>query len=536
MRKSLIAVLIAGLWPLCALAQTSPLILDRDRTDRRPPPATQEQAAPAVPTAAAALPPVVLKDIRIDGASLDPALLRNALQPFLGRRADTALIKEIAQTVNDLYAAASSLAFFAVSAPPQSLDGGVLHLTVAEGYIARVDVHGDIPPDIGLLQAYAAKLASERPLRKVTWQRNAMLIRDIPGLAARMTLERGASEGAMVLSLDLSRKTAQFALDVTSRGARKPGRTQWTAAASFFQLFQQGDRLQAAFAAPASLGGFQFYALSLLEPIGGSGLTGQLNLGYLRTRPEGPAPSGDARTLQAVLSYPLIRGFTDNLALSLGADALDSQNALFGRIVADERVRALRFSVSYAHGWARGDFALAGTVSLGLDGLGARVANPALAQSDFTKLNLQGALRYALSSGWTLRLRAVAQFTPARLPASEFIALGGSEFGRYFAAASITGDRGMAGSLELAYALRATGWERLQDAELYGFTDSGSTSLSKRPLLPFRDFSLTTAGLGLRLPFGENLALFLEAAKPLNTPVPGFSRGMQFGFGLSARY
>ncbi len=534
MRKSLIALLIAGLWPLCALAQTSPLILDRDRTDRRPPTAPQAQAAPAVPTAAAALPPVVLKDIRIDGASLDPALLKGALQPFLGRRADTALIQEIAQTVNDLYAAASPIAFFAVSAPPQSLDGGVLHLSVAEGYIARVDVHGDIPPDIGLLQAYAAKLASERPLRKATWQRNAMLIRDIPGLTAQMTLEHGEGEGAMVLSLDLSRRAVQFALDITSRGARKLGRTQWTAAASFFQLFQQGDRLQAAFAAPTSLGGFQFYTLSLLEPIGGSGLTGQLNLGYLHTRPEGPVPSGDARTLQAVLSYPVIRSFTDNLALSLGADALDSQNALFGRIVTDERVRALRLSLSYVRGWRHGDLALAGTISLGLDGFGARAA--ARAESDFTKLNLQGALRYALSSDWTLRLRGVAQFTPDRLPASEFIALGGGEFGRYFSAASITGDRGMAGSLELAYGLGTTGWDRLQGAELYGFADSGSSTLSKRPPLRFHDFSLTTAGLGLRLPFGENLALFLEAAKPVNVPLPGFSRGVQFGFGLSARY
>ncbi len=528
----------ACLWPMASWAQTSPLIIDRNRSDRTAPAVPKRSHRIPVPTEkpGASFAPFELKAVQVEGASVSPVLLEAATRPYIGKQIDAAAAAQLAQSVATAYDDNADIALYTVVLPEQDFSGGVLKLRVVEGYIAHVDIHGDVKGDTALVQAYATKLTTERPLTKSTFQRYISLIRDVAGLEPDIQLNKGDAPGAVMMSLGLDQKDSQFVFSIGTGGARELGRIQLGASETFYHLFQEGDATTFAVSFPTDFKRYQYFSFSETQPLNDDGLIGQVNAGYLRTRPKGAAPHGDAQTLQFLLSYPLLRSYDENLYVSLSADALNSKNALLGEIFANERTRALRTGLSYTHSWKEDSLAAGATLSFGIDGLGARVSDPAFASSDFQKVNLQAAFSHAFDNQFSAKIRAIAQYTGARLPTSEFFALGGTDFGRGFAAASIAGDRGIAGSVEAAYRPEKFPIDYLQGSEVYAFYDVGRTTFSNRPLLVQRSFDLASVGAGLRLTIGKKWGLFVEAQKPVQRPTPFFDDGLQFGFGINARY
>jgi hemolysin activation/secretion protein len=95
--------------------------------------------------------------------------------------------------------------------------------------------------------------------------------------------------------------------------------------------------------------------------------------------------------------------------------------------------------------------------------------------------------------------------------------LGGLAFGRGYGAALISGDNGVAGSLELRFdqKLNYTYWTGFQ---LYSFVDSGLVWWSG--LRPTEGTALTSAGGGVRLFLGGDLQADLGVAVPLGYREP----------------
>jgi hemolysin activation/secretion protein len=285
---------------------------------------------------------------------------------------------------------------------------------------------------------------------------------------------------------------------------------------------------------------FQYYTFGQTEPVGDDGAIAQLNFGYLRTRPRNGLPTGDAKTGQLIVSYPLIRSFGENLILSGSFDALDSENALLGQTFANEKVRAVRVSSAWSLQTETRTMNAALTVSLGIKGFGARVASPITSQNAFTKFNLQAAFAQQISGSWIVRLSGVGQYSSARLPVSEFIALGGGNCVRGFPAASIYGDTGAAGSVELAYRFNGFGSiaEFSHKMEMYVFADEGAATLNLRPGLIKRGYSLSSAGIGTRLWLGLKTSLYIEAEKRIHVPVgiSDLDHTWQLDFGLQGGF
>ena len=530
---------MACVLPLSAVAQVSPLIIDQNRTDRRPPTVPNKSNRPLhqpkAQNSVREIKPFTVTEVRISGSTIDPGALGAVARGFVGETADGKTINAITDAIAGVYEQ-SDVALYTVVAPEQDFAGGIVNVTVIEGYIQHADIHGDIGGHLDLVKAYAAKLTQERPLRKSTLQRYVSLIRDIAGLTPDIQLLSGNQPGAVELSIGLSQKDYQVGIAINTRGAQELGRIQFGTDLTLYDLFQEGDATKIGFAAPTELKYFQYYTFSETQPVGEDGLMGQINLGYLRTRPKDGLPSGHAENGQLLFSYPLIRGFEENLYVSASFDALDSRNALLGQTLANEKVRALRAAAAYSQQEEKHALSLAGTLSLGIDGLGAHVTSPALSQSDFKKINLQGAFAQQFGDHWIARLSMAAQYTESRLPVSEFFALGGGDYGRGFPAASIYGDRGLAGSAELAYRLSDVA-DFLTSTELYTFADDGAATLTQRSGLIKRGFSLSSAGFGVRFGIGAKTTLYVEAEKPLHVPqVPGLDRGWQLGFGFRGNY
>lgn len=512
------AIALAASPGLAAAQTASSPIVPQSRADQAIPTA-RDVAPPANPNPTAqpgvpAIKPFQLTGVVVEGSTLPVAKLRAAWAPFVGQSIDGAGLAKVSDAVVAAYKA-SDIALYTVLIPNQDFQGGVLRVRALEGYIDAVAVEGGRGEDGGKqLNRYLAKLKAERPLTKRTLQRYVSLIRDLPGMKAEVSFANGGSDRAVRMVLRLHLAPVQAGAAINNRGAAFLGRTQAMVELYLNGLLDGGDQTHFTLARPTDGRSFQYYSASHLEPLGGAGATVQLNLGYLKTRPKGVPLRGEATSVGLQLSHPLVRSYDRDVYLTLGLDGLNSNNALLGVNISDERTRALRAGVSYKGQAARRQWFASGAASFGLDALGARTVDPALSDVSFVKWNLRGGYNVEVVKRWVVRLNAASQWTNDRLPPSEQFALGGNEYGRAYEAAVTAGDYGYAGSVELAF--RPGGLPRqLDNAEVYGFIDGGRLWYRGRLGFPKQAAELSTAGFGLRAPIGAKSGLQLELARAL---------------------
>ena len=537
-------VLIGVAFAICAgagaaSAQTSPFIIDRPRIDRTEPPPKPEQTPipqPKPENQAGQITPFILKGVQIQGTSLDPKILSGAAAPYVGRMTDEKAIAEIAQHISDAYANAGDVALYTVTVPGQDFSGGTLRLTVTEGYIEHINVHGDTDRDVSRVVAMAQKLTAEHPLRRSTFERYLSLIRDLPGLTVDAQLLRGDAPGAVRLSLDLKQKRYNVALSFNDAGNSLLGRWQAQADVSLYNLLREGEQTVVSFGTSTLFNRYQYYALSHSEALNDDGLRASISYGYLRTRVPGLSLTGDAQTLQLGASYPVIRGYNENLSLTGGIDGIDSRNALLGLAIANEDIRAARLSANYGLTGPRSALSLGGSLSFGLGLFGARVTDPATETPDFRKLVLQGSYNRLAGDDWVVRLRAAAQIAFDKLPVSELYALGGPDFGRAFLQATALGDSALAESMEIGFDPKSMP-APLNGVELFGFADNGDTWYRARSASPAIHETLASVGGGVRFPIGPKTKLELSAAHALTADGPGLkSNGWRFLFVIAGKY
>jgi hemolysin activation/secretion protein len=321
----------------------------------------------------------------------------------------------------------------------------------------------------------------------------------------------------LILDLDYQRPTLTFSFD--NRTTRLVDDGQFSAAARAYQLLREGDETVLNATTSVDFSDLLFFGMSHSTPLGPEGTRLALSAGYLRTRPDGTAQSGDARSAGLVISHPLIRSYKRNLILSAALDGLNSKNAAFGSLISTERSRALRVSASYAQSGSRRTIGGAMTVSKGLGIFNAEVP-AAIGEEIFLKVNGRVALDQAVGKRAVLRLRSSGQWTKDALPAVERFAVGGVSFGRAFETGLINADRGIAGLAEFAW--RPIGKGKFSSSEVYGFVDRARVRLLDRPGVDGQDFDLASAGGGLRLGWSDKAMVELELAHVLDDPVPDY--------------
>ncbi len=518
---SLILAIVAGGYVTSGEAQPTPFIIDQHRTDRKPLTAPEKpvpvprlRGESEVPKFA----PFVLRAVRLEGTTVSSHIIAAAVAPFIGRTMNAAALKLLEGAISDAYAANSNIALYTVAVPQQTFANGIVRLIVAEGYVEHVDIRGDVGGDLDLVKSYAAELTRERPLTKATLQRYLSLIRDIAGLTPDIAVLQGSTRGAVKIVLTLQQKVAQIGLSVSNSGNALLGRTQLQGDIAFYDVFREGEQFTMTVAAPTNIRGFQYINLGVSEPLGSEGTLVGMNTGYLHTRPKGSTRGGNAESLQLFARHPLIRSYEENLSLTADLDGLNSTNAVFGQAIADERVRALRVGAIYSLTSPVNALSLSGTLSLGLDALGAHIADPLVAVPDFQKFTVQAGYDQLLGPKWIARLRTAGQYSAERLPVSELYALGGTQFGRAYPAATLVGDQGLAGSLELGWRPQFKLADAVSNTELYGFVDGGRSWLLHRGAAPGRSSDLASTGLGVRFATIAHTTLQFEVSRQLIVP------------------
>jgi hemolysin activation/secretion protein len=483
-----------------------------DRQDLGLRPRTTDAMAPRAPTVDADEPTGLrVADIRIEGSTLPASLLEKAVKGFIGGPLDGTNIRAIADAVSAVYAK-SSVALFSILVPQQTFANGLVRIAAIENSIDEIRISGDNDAkNSKLTQAYAAALAEERPVTRPALERYLLLLNEIPGAVTTPKVLGGDSLNTVKLDLETKRTPIESVITVNTRGAARLGRTQLKGDVIFNGWGYEGNKTTLSATSSSDFERFLSLAAAHSTTFGPSGATVSGSFGYFQTKPEGFSGlegKGYAAGLQA--SYPLVRSVKTNVTLSGGLDGVNSDNAFVGQVVSSDRTRALRGAASANGSIGKLAWATSASLSQGVDILGARVSNAAFAEPVFTKANLQAAASRTLGKDWRVQAAATVQASADRLPAAEMLSLGGAAFGRAFESGALSGDRGLAGSLELVRS-----WTRLgpvKGAETYGFVDGGAVSFEDRPGLALSRYDLASAGAGLRFKVGKETLLGLEGA------------------------
>jgi len=539
-----------------AAAQTAGAGTDAGQIERRIDDATPQQ--PRRPERGADLPDLpeeagddeaefTLAAVSLLGVeTLSAADLAPTYEDLLATTVTTATAAEIANEITRIYRDAGyvlSRAFV----PPQTIDTGVLTVQVAEGSVTEVVFEGidDAPVDLG---AYADAIRSERPLTLDTLERNILLIGDLPGVTvARSSLDEDEEgSGAFQLTLVIDYDAVDGTAYADNRGTPSVGRLQSWLSGGTNSVLGLGERLQAGiFTVPNQPEELLYKEISYLQPLGGTGTEALLSASHSAI--DAGSSSGALNTssesyrFSLRLSHPIIRSRTENLWINGFAEYRNAEEDQSGAENFDDRLRVVRARLNYNRSGETFFSSAVLRVSQGIDVLGASEerAGP-LSRFDghpkFTKVSGELSHAQSIYGGVSAQISAIGQKSANSLLASEEFALGGSRFGRAYDFAEVTGEDGVAGSLELRYSFEDAG-DLFETLQFYGFYDRGAV-WNRNASGPFRRHSLSSAGIGLRANLPRSIFVSLEATQPLTRPVEtsGNNTHPRYFFSLSVGF
>jgi hemolysin activation/secretion protein len=485
-----------------------------------------------------------LHGVSITGATAIPHdRLVTAYQPYLGKKVSQADQIAMAAAVSDVYRAAGFHLSRAII-PPQDVADGRLRLQVIEGSITEVVLKGEGAEQFGVRPMLDAVLA-ERPAQLATLERKLLLINGRPGVHIEDTglEEIGTASGRFRLIVHLKTWHVFTSFGVDNLGSSSVGPWQSYATAAFNSYLAPGDSLVVNLSTtPGDPRQLAFGRLSYEVPVGtdgarvgASGYYSEVWPGDIRhlfndnTKTESFELHGSIvplQTQQSTLTLTAGLGFTNA-----------NEKDVFGPIYAD-RIRAASLTSDYRlQDNFGGTNYLTVNYRQGLDILGASHRDDDFlsrdgASSKFSALNFWFTRYQTLSDAWSLKFASAGQVASGPLFLSQQFYLGGAAFGRGYGSAEISGDNGIAGSIELRFDQRLN-WQYLSGYQLYGFVDSGA---AWNDGFGINDgLSLTSAGGGVRFFLWDGLQADIGGAVPLSYRAPDNpGRGARVLFSLTS--
>ena len=465
-------------------------------------------------------PPVLIRSIEFVGTDV-PANVAEAARPFIARTLSRMVLEDLAARLTSAYQQ-SDIALFTIAIPEQDFKGGVVRVLAAEGHVASIALTGEVENrKHTLVTAYAERLGVEKPLTRKTLKRQLSLIRDIPGLKTGPSFAYGAEPGAVQLLLALDYKKPTVTAGLSNRSSRFVEDGQFSAEGKAYRLIRDGDFTSLKLAAAVNFKDSLYAGSQHTTPVGRDGARADVSVAALRSRPSGTAIEGDAQLYAAGISYPVIRSYKKNLLVRTGFDAVNSDNAAFGALIATERTRAAGLTSVYSQMWKSRSMKLTAQLKRGLSVLDAEVSD-LIGEPDYFKARLDGSFSQRLTDNLRIKINAAAQWTDDNLPANERFVIGGANYGRAFSAGLISADRGYAFLIEPAWRLFEPG--PFDKSELYVFADFANVETFARPGRIDQNYDFGSYGAGLRAAYKDNGYLELELARPYDQPVLGFEQ------------
>lgn len=496
-----------------ALAASDLDILDRQRDQNRPMPRSQPkmilgEEAPSADMGESFY--FTLSSLHLDGATAFMA--EELLRPYrrlFGSRVSLGQIYDIAAELTKQYRQAGYL-LSRVIIPEQQVEqaGAEIRLLAVEGFIESIQYTGD-SRILERFKAYFAPaekdLLGQKPLKHSVFERQLLLIQDLPGLEVSSRFEKGRAPGGSILVLDLRGDLVQGSLSWGNTGTDASGPGILSAGLALnslgvlggktsFNYAQANDYRQYLSAQFAQ--SYQFLnGLSLSVSYAYSD-SPEMDTYFARTFDY----TSQSHTVNLGLSYPFIRSRDLNLSASLNYEHRNSDSDIDGRRFTQDRLRTLSAAVQFDFSDVLGGLTqIIPTLSRGLNIFSATDealdASNSLAPADFWRFGLYVSRNQRLPRQFSLFTAAEAQFSDASLASYNKFFLGGSRFGCGYEPGVIEGDNGLAFSAEPRWTHYLTNTAALQ---LFSFIDWGAVWTNKSVWgLPDRQ-TVSSVGGGVR--------------------------------------
>jgi hemolysin activation/secretion protein len=486
----------------------------------------------------------VLHRVAIAGAAAIPHdRLVSAYQPYLGKNVSQADLARMASAVSDVYRAAGFHLSRAI-VPVQDIQDGRLRLEVIEGSITEVALKGDGADQFGVRSMLDAVVA-EIPSRLTTLERQLLLINGRPGVRIQDTRleEIGTASGRFRLVVELKTWHLFTSFGIDNLGSASVGPWQSYATAAFNSYLAPGDTLAVNLSTtPGDPRQLAFGRLSYEVPVGTDGARIGASGFYSEVWP------GDYRHLYndntKTQSFEFhgsvvpLQSQQSSLTLTAGIGFSDvREQDVFGPIYNDH-IRTVNLTADFQlKDNLGGNNYLTLGLRQGLDILGASHRDDDFLSRDgasgtFSALNFWYTRYQTLNDAFSIKLSGAGQWAFGPLFTSQQFYLGGIAFGRGYGSAEISGDNGVAGSLELRFDQKVN-YRYWSGYQLYSFVDAGT---AWNVGYNFGDgFSLTSVGGGARFFLFDDWTADIGVAVPLSYRAPdNSSRSARLLFSLSS--
>lgn len=463
-----------------------------------------------------------------------------------GKRVTGADLFASARALEEAYARAGYL-LVRVSLPPQTIrDGNPLRLVVTDGRVESIDASAMPERVRGRISAMLAPLVGKSGVTRSELERRLLLAGDIPGLMLRSTLRAGSESGGTVIVIDGRYDAVTASITADNSLSDNLGIYSGGLAIDFNAMLGLGE------VGYLRLNGYPGFVDNIFEtdprnrqiiagftlPLGTDGMWLAMEGIDSRTNPKSDlsyAIEGHYQRLSTRFGYTWIRSRSLNTSSVLSFNiSKETQRINLNNAVSpftEDQLRVLRLTQSgdLITDWG-GQFTGSATLSLGLDGLGAREGTTVLplsrqgANPDFQKLEISANYGQSFLDEQTyvsIAGKAQTSFQQA-LVSSEQFGLGGFDWLSAFDGGKIQGDAGAAFRAELSFPQTLPDVLGLGDAfggavAPYAFGAAGMVRLEQPTAVERSSTRALAVGGGIRLGLSQkaspnSASLMLEYA------------------------
>jgi hemolysin activation/secretion protein len=481
--------------------------------------------------------PVAVRSIRVEGATeTAAAAFRPAVAPFLGKTLGAPELSALASAVADV-ARRAGYGLATAWVPEQTVDAGLLRVAIDEGRIHDIKILGGG----AAVRRMLAPLADGLPTRTAELERRLLLAGDVPGLnVAEARLERPSGGNLLVVIMEREQSAARLSAD--NWGSKTVGPVRTHLSLDLHGLLAEDDRVTiGGVLTPLSPKEFGLVRLGYSKMVGAEGTEVTVGGYAARSRPGGVLRDFEfeGQSLEASIgvSHPFVRSRSASLWGDVEFSLRDAEQSRRDATVRDDRLALLRASgfLTVRMGGGRGRLRLTFTQGLGiLDAT--RAGSPISSRFDgsgiFSKAEIWADYDRALFGPLSIQLQAEGQLASRALLSSEEMGIGGRYFLRGYDYREFSGDRGIAGSIEL----RLDGPEiggLVEGVQFYGYADAGSVgNLSGGA----GGGTLYSAGGGLRTWLERDIEASVEIGVPLRRADPEDDLDPRISFVLGRRF
>jgi hemolysin activation/secretion protein len=451
--------------------------------------------------------PFLLKGIQItDNTLFDSATLYALVADAQGQSITLPQLEELAARITGYYHN-NNYPLSRAIIPAQTIAEGVVRIQVIEARYGKISLDNWTQVKDALLQATLAPLQSRRSIVQSELDQVLLLVSDIPGVVASVTLQAGEAVGASDLLVSTTpgpMVTGNMTLD--NYGGGNTGRARIGGTINVINPLQRGDILSASGLSSGSELNYARLGYETLLNGQGTRLGGSYSaLNYtLADTLVALQANGSAQEANLWAKHPLMRTRGVNLYGKLQFDSLQLRDHVDASDIKTDR--SLGNWILSLTGDARDTFLSSGinTWSLGwtigrvgFDNADARVSDAGTAdtQGGFSKLNVNLTRLQNLNPKNNLYLAFSGQWASGNLDASQKMSMGGPSTVRAYDTGTLSADTGYLVTAELQHALgTALGVEW----QAVAFVDTAHVTVNKNTwVVGTNSATLSGAGVGI---------------------------------------